>query len=227
MLQMSKAVLIDHTNLSPIARKEDIVHLCGEAVAYNFASVCVLPYYVPLAVRRLQGTNVMVCTVVGFPLGGQEKDTKVYEAKLAVEQGASEIDMVINLAALKNGDYDYVGHDIASVVEAVAPAKVKVIIEACYLDVEEKKLACRAAVLAGAAFVKTSTGMAKGGAKVEDVRLMRQVVGEEIGVKAAGGIGTMKEMEAMLAAGANRIGTSSGIAIMEQYLAAANDKKAM
>jgi len=222
MLQMSKAVFIDHTNLSPIAKKEDIVHLCGEAVAYNFASVCVLPYYVPLAVRRLQGTSVMVCTVVGFPLGGQDSHTKVYEASLASEQGAAEIDMVINLSALKNGEYDFVGHDIATVVEAAAPAKVKVIIEACYLDDEEKRLACRAAVLAGAAFVKTSTGLAKGGAKVEDVRLMRQVVGEDIGVKAAGGIRTMKDMEAMLAAGANRIGTSSGLAIIEQYMAGAN-----
>lgn len=221
MLQMSKAVFIDHTNLSPIARKEDIVHLCGEAVAYNFASVCVLPYYVPLAVRRLQGTNVMVCTVVGFPLGGQDSHSKAYEAGLAAEQGASEIDMVINLAALKNGEYDFVGHDIAGVVEAAAPAKVKVIIEACYLDDEEKKLACRAAVLAGAAFVKTSTGLAKGGARAEDVRLMRREVGEDIGVKAAGGIRTMNDMEAMLAAGANRIGTSSGLVIMEQYMAQA------
>ena len=222
MEQISKAVFIDHTNLSPIANKEDIIRLCREAVSYNFASVCILPYHVHLAVKELQGTNIMVCTVVGFPLGGQDSRAKAYEARLAAEQGAAEIDMVINLSALKSGEYDYVGRDIASVVEAAAPAKVKVIIEACYLSEEEKKLACRAAMLAGAAFVKTSTGLGQGGAKAEDVSLMRQMVGKNMGVKAAGGIRAMEDMEAMLAAGANRIGTSSGVAIMEQYLTLAN-----
>ena len=208
---------IDHTNLKAYATGEDIIKLCREAMEYCFYAVCVNPYRVKLAKETLRGSGVRVATVIGFPLGATPTEVKVFEAKKALEDGADELDMVINIGALKDGDYDYVRNDIAEVVKVAhgKNAKVKVIIETCYLTDEEKVKACELAKEAGADFVKTSTGFGTGGATVEDVRLMRKVVGEEMGVKAAGGIRTYEQALAMIEAGATRIGTSSGVKIVE------------
>ena len=214
---MDLAKMIDHTNLKASTVKEEILKLTKEAKEYQFASVCVNPTWVELAAQELRGTDVKVCTVIGFPLGANTKEVKVYETKDAIEKGAEEIDMVINIAKLKDGDDDYVESEIAGVVEASkGKAIVKVIIETCLLTDDEKKQVCSLAVKAGADFVKTSTGFSTGGATIEDVALMKQTVGAHVGVKASGGIRSKEDAQAMVHAGATRIGASSGIAIVTE-----------
>ncbi|KYC65392.1 MAG: deoxyribose-phosphate aldolase [Heyndrickxia coagulans] len=210
------AAYIDHTLLKPEATEKDILKLTAEAAQYHFASVCIHPYWVKLAARELAGTGVKVCTVIGFPLGATTAETKAFETKKAIGDGADEIDMVINIGALKSGNTEAVEADIRAVVEAAQGKLVKVIIETCLLANEEKELACRLSVKAGAHFVKTSTGFSTGGATVEDVKLMRQTVGDKAGVKASGGIHTKAEAEAMIEAGATRIGASSGVKIVSE-----------
>src|SRR5207244_447759 len=205
------ASLIDHTLLKPDATREQIETLCREAAQYCFASVCVNPNWVPLCRELLRGTGVKVCTVIGFPSGAHAPDVKAYEARRAVEQGAEEVDMVINIGALKSKDYALVEQDIRGVVQAVGKdTVVKVILETSLLTRDEKIMGSSLAKAAGADFVKTSTGFASGGATVEDVRLMRETVGPDIGVKAAGGIRSKEDVEAMVEAGARRIGASAG-----------------
>lgn len=206
--------IIDHTILKPDATKEEVQRVCAEAKQYRFASVCVNSCYTRLVHEALTGTEVKTCTVVGFPLGATS--VKPLEASRAVWDGADEIDMVINLGALKQKEYQAVRLDIESVVEASEHALVKVIIETCLLTDDEKKRACEIAVLAGADFVKTSTGFSTGGAATADVALMRKTVGADIGVKASGGIRTLEDVLKMTGAGANRIGTSSGVQIIAQ-----------
>lgn len=205
---------IDHTLLKPEATGAQIEALCREAAEYRFASVCVNPVHVAPARRLLEDSTVAVCTVIGFPLGATETDVKVYEAARAVESGADELDMVIPIGALKAGDHEAVRRDIAAVVEAAQGRLVKVIFECCLLSDEEKRIACRLSRDAGARFVKTSTGFSTGGATLSDVRLMREEVAEDLGVKAAGGIRTYEDAIAMLRAGATRIGTSAGVQIV-------------
>ena len=214
---MNIAKYIDHTNLKSYATKEDIIKLCEEAKKYGFYAVCVNPYRVKLAKEHLKGTDIKVASVIGFPLGATPTEVKVFEAKKALENGADELDMVINIGALKDKNYEYVKKDIEDVTKVAHEkgAIVKVIIETCYLSEEEKEIACKLAMEAGADFVKTSTGFGTGGATIEDVKLMRKVVGDKLGVKAAGGIRTYEEALAMINAGANRIGTSSGVKIIE------------
>ncbi|GIN70982.1 deoxyribose-phosphate aldolase [Bacillus sp. J14TS2] len=210
------AEIIDHTLLKPDATKEQIIQLCEEASHYHFASVCVNPEWVSTANQCLQKTNVKVCTVVGFPLGANTTETKVFETTHAIEQGADEVDMVINIGALKAGENDQVQKDIAAVcAAATGKALVKVIIETSLLTEEEKRQACILAKKAGADFVKTSTGFSGGGATIEDIKLMRVTIGEQMGVKASGGIKTKEDACKMLEAGATRIGTSSGVAIVQ------------
>ncbi|HSD89894.1 MAG TPA: deoxyribose-phosphate aldolase, partial [Kofleriaceae bacterium] len=206
--------LIDHTLLKPEATRDEVVKLCEEAKKYRFASVCVNTTWVPLCKSLLAGTDVMVCAVVGFPLGAMTPTAKAYEAREAVRQGAREIDMVINIGALRSRDYETVFEDICRVVKAAAPARVKVILETSALDTEQKIIACTLSKLAGAAFVKTSTGFGKGGATVEDVALMRRVVGPDVGVKASGGVRTAEDAIKMAQAGANRVGASASVAIV-------------
>jgi len=211
------ASMIDHTLLKPDARPEQIERLCEEAVENGFATVCVNGAWVALAAERLEGSPVRVDAVVGFPLGAGTSSSKAFEAENAVGGGASEIDMVINVGGLKAGLDDVVSRDIESVVAAVDEAGiVKVILETCLLDDTEKVRACELARDAGAAFVKTSTGFASGGATVEDVALMRATVGEAMGVKASGGIRTREQALAMIRAGADRLGTSSGVQIVDE-----------
>jgi deoxyribose-phosphate aldolase len=212
------ARLVDHTLLKPEATPAQVAQLCDEARRYGFASVCINPVYVRLATEKLEGSGVAVCTVVGFPLGATTTSIKVKEARQAMADGATEIDMVIHIGALKAGDYDAVQEDIAAVAAAchAGGALLKVIIEAVLLSDEEKVIACRLAQAAGADFVKTSTGFAGGGATVEDVRLMRQTVGPQMGIKAAGGVRSYADAMAMVEAGATRIGASAGVEIVEQ-----------
>lgn len=210
------AACIDHTLLAPDATEAAIETLCAEAVAHGFKAVCVNPWHLPRAVARLRGELPLAITVCGFPLGASHSAAKAREAALAVEQGAAEVDMVLNLGALKSGRADLARDDVAGVVRACAGAPVKVILETCLLDDAQKELACRLAVEAGAAFVKTSTGFSVGGATLADVALMRRVVGPNFGVKASGGIRTLDACASMLRAGADRIGTSSGAAILAQ-----------
>lgn len=212
------ASMIDHTLLKPEASQDQIVELCSQARAYHFASVCVNPTHVRLAAQSLKGSGVPVCAVVGFPLGATTTPVKVYETQQAIHDGAREIDMVINLGDLKSQDYGAVYEDIVAVVQAAhaAEAQVKVIIEAALLTDEEKVIACYLAKTAAADYVKTSTGFGPGGATVEDVELMRQVVGPDMGVKAAGGIRSYADAQAMIAAGATRIGASAGVKIVSQ-----------
>ncbi len=207
---------IDHTLLKPEATKEQITKLCQEARQYDFASVCVNTCYVPLAKQLLAGSDVKVCCVVGFPLGAMDTVSKAFEAKTAVENGAQEVDMVINIGALKDKDYDYVTKDIAAVVEASKPAIVKVIIEACLLTDEEKVEACKCSMNAKAEFVKTSTGFSTHGATPEDVALMKKTVGDVCKVKAAGGVRSYDDAIKMIEAGADRLGCSAGIKVMEE-----------
>jgi deoxyribose-phosphate aldolase len=209
------AGLIDHTLLKPDAARQDVEVLCREAAQFCFASVCVNPNWVPLCRDLLRGSGVKVCTVIGFPFGAHLPDVKAYEARRAVEQGAEEVDMVINIGALKSKDYALVEADIRGVVQAVGKnTVVKVILETSLLTREEKIMGSTLAKAAGADYVKTSTGFAGGGATVEDVALMRETVGPEIGVKASGGIRTKEDVEAMVAAGATRIGASAGVKIV-------------
>ncbi len=207
------AKMIDHTLLKPEATRAEVVALCEEARTHRFASVCVNTTWVPLCKAMLAGTDVMVCAVVGFPLGAMAPTAKAYEAREAVRQGAREIDMVLNIGALKSKDYETVFEDICRVVKAAAPAGVKVILETSALNHDEKVIACSLSKLAGAAFVKTSTGFGKGGATVEDVALMRALVGNDVGVKASGGVRTAEDAIKMAQAGANRIGASASVAI--------------
>lgn len=210
------AKYIDHTLLKADAKKEQIEILCQEAKEYNFASVCVNPTWVGLASEMLNGTGVDVCTVIGFPLGANTPETKAFETRNAIENGATEVDMVINIGALKSGNTELVEKDIRAVVEAAkGKALTKVIIETSLLTEDEKVTACELSVKAGADFVKTSTGFSTGGATVEDIRLMRKVVGPEIGVKASGGVRNAEDANNMIEAGATRIGASSGIAIVK------------
>ena len=206
--------LIDHTLLKANASKNDITKLCDEAMQYDFASVCVNPVWVSYCAEYLKESAVRVCTVIGFPLGANTSKVKAYEAKMAIEEGADEVDMVINIGALKAGDMDTVYQDIQAVVDASQGHCVKVIIETCLLTDEEKVLACQQAMKAKATFVKTSTGFSTGGATVHDVALMKQTVGDHCEVKASGGVKTFEDMEAMVNAGASRIGTSPGISLM-------------
>lgn len=209
------AKMIDHTLLKANAKKEDIVKLAEEAKQYDFASVCVNPTWVKTAYEVLKDTSVKVCTVIGFPLGASASKVKGYEAKVAIEDGATEVDMVINVGALKGKLYDVVEQDIKEVVEAAkGKALVKVIIETCLLEEDEKVKACEIAVNAGTDFVKTSTGFSTGGATVEDIALMRKTVGTNIGVKASGGVRSYEDAAKMIEAGASRIGTSNGVTIV-------------
>ncbi|HAX72165.1 MAG TPA: deoxyribose-phosphate aldolase [Firmicutes bacterium] len=207
--------LIDHTVLKPDTTKAQILQLCQEAKEHDFASVCVNPTWVSLCAKELEGTDVKTCTVIGFPLGATLKEVKALETKLAIEAGATEIDMVINVGAAKDGDWNLVYEDIKAVVDAANGVLVKVIIETCLLTDEEKVKACEMSVKAGAHFVKTSTGFSTGGATKEDVALMRQTVGEHVGVKASGGVRTSDDLKVMVEAGANRIGTSGGVSLVQ------------
>lgn len=209
------ANLIDHTILGADVTYKEVKVKCQEAKEYKFASVCVNPQYVSLTAEELKNTPVKVCTVIGFPLGATLTGVKVKEAKEAIKRGADELDMVINLGALKNEDWELVKDDIATVVEAAQDKIVKVIIETCYLTDAEKEKACQLAKQAGADFVKTSTGFGSGGALEEDIELMRKTVGEEMGVKASGGIKSLTDAKQMIKAGANRIGASSGVQIVK------------
>lgn len=208
--------IIDHTILTPDATKADVIKICNEAKEYKFASVCVNSYYARLVSNELKDSDVKTCVVVGFPLGAMSTEAKSFEAKKAVKDGAEEIDMVINIGALKDKDYDVVFNDIKAVVEVSENAIVKVIIETCLLTDEEKVKACKIAVEAGCDFVKTSTGFSTGGAKKEDIALMRKTVGPNIGVKASGGIRTYEDAKEMYDAGASRIGSSAGIKIVSE-----------
>ncbi|UCE15807.1 MAG: deoxyribose-phosphate aldolase [Candidatus Bathyarchaeota archaeon] len=213
------AKIMDHTLVKPIATREDVERLCGEAEKHGFGCACVNLTYVSLAAQLLKGTNVKVCSTIGFPYGITLPEVKAFEAEKAVENGARELDMVINLSALKSRDYETVRKDIGMVVNVKRSCEdvlVKVIIEVGLLTDEEKVLACKIVKEAGADFVKTSTGLA-GGATMEDVQLMRETVGKDMGVKAAGGIRTLKDVLAMIRAGANRIGTSAAVAIIEEF----------
>ena len=212
------AGLIDHTLLKPDATRAEIASLCREAAEYGFASVCVNPTWVAFCASALRGSAVSVCSVVGFPLGAATADTKQYETRRAIFDGAREIDMVVNVGALKSGDLRVVEQDIEAVTRPCRDAGVlsKVIIEAAYLTDEEKVTACTLAKAAGADFVKTSTGFGPGGATAADVALMRRVVGEEMGVKAAGGVKDLPALKAMVAAGATRIGASAGVRIVQE-----------
>ena len=213
----SLAHMIDHTLLKPEASQDQIAQLCHEARKHNFASVCVNPANVKLCAQLLKGSSIPVCTVVGFPLGATSTEAKVFETQQTIRDGATEVDMVINVGALKSRDYELVERDIGSVARACHAnnAILKVIIEAALLTDEEKVVACQLAKVAGADFVKTSTGFGPGGATVEDVALMRRVVGPAMGIKAAGGIRTYEDAQKMIAAGATRIGASASVRIIQ------------
>ena len=212
------AALIDHTLLKPDATRQDITRLCAEARQWNFASVCLNPCWVRLAVEELSATPVRVCTVIGFPLGANETRTKITEADIALAQGAKELDMVQNIGTLRSHDYHLVYKEIADLADIAhaSGAILKVILETSLLTSEEKEKACRLAIDAKADFVKTSTGFSTAGATVEDVTLMRHIVGDRLGVKASGGVRTLTALRSMVNAGANRIGTSSGVSILKE-----------
>lgn len=210
------AKMIDHTLLDPSATRDGVERLCEEAKTYRVHSVCVNPIWISLAVSSLRGSDIRVCSTVGFPFGATLTEVKVVEAAAAVRLGASEVDMVINIGALKSQDEAAVREDIVQVVNACRGLPVKAIIETPYLREQEKVQACKLAQETGAAFVKTSTGFSPGGATVEDVRLMRRTVGNRLGVKASGGIRTLKDALEMIAAGATRIGTSSTVQILKE-----------
>ena len=212
-MQVNK--FIDHTLLKAFATEQEILKLCDEAIEYNFKSVCVNPANVKLAKQALEGTDVLVCTVIGFPLGANVPEIKALEAMMAIRDGADEIDMVINIGKAKEHDYAYIEKEIALVVASSASKCVKVIIETCYLTDEEKVECCLAAKRANATFVKTSTGFGTGGATAEDIKLMRETVGDNMGVKASGGVRNLADLELMVENGATRIGASSGVAIIQ------------
>jgi deoxyribose-phosphate aldolase len=208
---------IDHTILKPEAAVDDVIKLCREAGEHRFAAVCVNPCYVDLCAHLLKGTGVKVATVIGFPLGASFTEIKVGEAKQAVLCKADELDMVINLGAAKAGRWDFVLEEIRQVVAAGEGAIIKVIVETALLTTEEKRLACQTVLDSGAHFIKTSTGFGPGGAAVEDIQLFRKITGDRIGIKASGAIRTREQAEAMIQAGATRIGTSNGVAIVKQF----------
>lgn len=207
--------LIDHTILKAFATEEEVLKLCNEAKEYDFKSVCVNPVNVAFAKKALEGSDVLVCTVVGFPLGANTKEIKALETLDAIKNGADEIDMVINIGKAKEHDFEYIEDEIKCVVTASAGKTTKVIIETCYLSDEEKVECCKAAKAAGATFVKTSTGFGTGGATAADIKLMRETVGAEMGVKASGGVRSFDDVKLMVENGATRIGASSGIQIMK------------
>ncbi|MEG0296371.1 MAG: deoxyribose-phosphate aldolase [Clostridium sp.] len=208
------AQMIDHTVLKADAKAKDIIKICVEAKENEFKSVCINPAWVSLAAKELAGTNVEICTVIGFPLGATTTEVKAFETKDIIEKGATEVDMVINVGKLKDGDLEYVKKDIKAVVDAAkGKALTKVIIETCLLTDEEKVTACRLSKEAGADFVKTSTGFSTGGATPADIKLMREAVGPEMGVKASGGVRSLEDAMAVINNGATRIGASAGIAI--------------
>jgi len=212
---------IDHTQLKPMASKSDIVKLCDEAKRYGFYAVCVNPYYVPLASKLLSGTDIKISSVVGFPLGATFTEIKAAEAERSIRLGASEIDMVMNISAFKSGDLEYVKRDIGEVRERIGDAILKVIIECCYLTDDEKILAAKICEEEGADYVKTSTGFGPGGARLEDVRLLRKTLSPKVKIKAAGGIRTFEQAVKFIEAGADRIGTSSGVKIAEEGIRSA------
>ena len=213
-MKQNIANIIDHTVLKAFSSKEDVIKVCDEAKEYGFFSVCINPTHIELAKKELEGSNVKVCTVIGFPLGANTSEVKAFETKDAIAKGAHEVDMVINIGALKDKNYDLVYNDIKAVVDAAnKEALVKVIIETCYLTDEEKKIACELSVKAGADYVKTSTGFGTGGSTPEDIKLMRDVVGPNIGVKASGGVRTTEDAIKVIDAGASRIGASASISI--------------
>ena len=212
----SVSTYIDHTNLSQTASKLDIENLCEEAVDNDFASVCVNPVFVPLASEILNSKNPKVCTVVGFPLGADSPEMKFAESRYLTHQGAEELDMVINISALKEGDTRFIQSEIEKVVDAADGNCVKIIIETCLLTDEEKKIVSELAVNAGADFIKTSTGFSFLGATEEDVKLIRKTVGSDMGIKASGGIKTLTDLKILVKAGANRIGTSNAISIINE-----------
>ena len=212
---MLSTKLFDHTILKADATRKDVKRVCDEAMAYSFCSVCVNSYYVPYVANLLHGSDVKICSVVGFPLGAMSTRAKALEAKIAVMDGADEIDMVINVGALKDRDYSVVLEDIKAVKEACGENILKVIIETCLLTDDEKVKACELAKVAGADFVKTSTGFGSAGANVDDVRLMRETVGPDMGIKASGGIHDKEFAKELVDAGANRLGTSATIEIVE------------
>lgn len=208
------AKMIDHTILKAEATEKEIINLCKEAMEYNFASVCVNPSMVKLAAKTLEGSNVDVCTVIGFPLGATDTEVKAFETTHTINNGATEVDMVINIGKLKDRDLDFVRNDIKAVVDAAkGKALTKVIIESCLLTDEEKVIACQLSKEAGADFVKTSTGFSTGGATASDIKLMRETVGPDMGVKASGGVRTKEDALTMIENGATRIGASASIAI--------------
>ena len=211
---MKRSKYIDHTLLKADAKEADIRALCREAIDHDFMSVCINPCWIPLAKEELKDSGVLVCTVIGFPLGAMRTEAKVFEAEDAVRAGADEVDMVVNIAKVKDHDEAYVTEEIRRIKEAVGSCVLKVIIETCLLTDEEKVFACRCAKNAGADFVKTSTGFSTAGATVADVRLMKETVGDGVKVKAAGGVRTREDMDEMIAAGAERIGTSRGKDLM-------------
>ena len=216
MTRRQLASMIDHSLLRPNATREQLRKLCEEAMAYGFKAVCVNPIHVADAAHLLKGKEVLVCSVVGFPFGTHSPKTKAFETEEAIRLGAREVDMVIRVGALKEGRDREVVEDIHAVVQAAEGYPVKVILETSYLTLEEKIRGCRLSVEAGASFVKTSTGYAEEGAKVEDVRLMREIVGREFGVKAAGGIRTLADASKMIEGGANRLGTSGSVAMIKE-----------
>ena len=216
MTRSELAKMIDHTLLRADASQADIVTLCDEAMQHGFAAVSINPAWVSFCAKRLEGSGVHVNATIGLPLGANTARVKVEEAREAVKNGATELDIVINIGALKSGYADFVEREIAAVVKAAEGAAVKVILETCVLTTDEKIAVCEMASRSGASFVKTSTGFGRGGATTDDVALMRQVVGHQLGVKAAGGIRTYADAIAMITAGADRIGTSSGVAILKE-----------
>lgn len=216
---MKLSKYIDHTILKADACKEDIKKICEEAIEYDFASVCVNQFYTDMVHVLLKDSDVMTCTVVGFPLGASEPSVKAFETVEAIKAGADEIDMVINVGALKDKNYDFVQHDISEVVKAAQGKTVKVILETCLLTKDEIVKACELSVAAGAHFVKTSTGFSTGGATVEDVTLMKSTVGDKALVKASGGVRDYETAMAMINAGASRIGASAGVAIVSKEVA--------
>lgn len=213
---MKLSKYIDHTLLKADATKEQIIKLCEEAKEYDFKSVCVNPSYIELCKKQLEGSDVLVCCVIGFPLGAMSTESKCFEAKDAIEKGADEVDMVINIGRLKDKDYDYVSDEIRQIKKICGDKILKVIIEACLLTDEEKVEACRCAMRADADFVKTSTGFSTGGATFEDVKLMKETVGNKCMVKAAGGVRSKEDFTKMISLGAERIGTSSGTKLIEK-----------
>lgn len=213
-MKQNIANMIDHTVLKAFSSKEDVIKVCEEAKEYGFFSVCINPTHIELAKKELEGSKVKVCTVIGFPLGANTSEVKAFETKDAIAKGAHEVDMVINIGALKDKNYDLVYNDIKAVVDAAnKEALVKVIIETCYLTDEEKQIACELSVKAGADYVKTSTGFGTGGSTPEDIKLMRDVVGPNVGVKASGGVRTTEDAIKVIDAGASRIGASASISI--------------